>query len=456
MNSHMQFDENGNYIKEEGILRDITDRKISEVSLIRAYDELEQRVQERTAELSAINKSLKQEILDRKRAEEQKQKLEEKLRRSQKLEAIGTLAGGIAHDFNNILSAVIGYAQLAEMETPDDTESKGYLAEIVRASRRATELIRHILTFSRQYETEKKPIEIKPILKEAVKLIRATLPSTIDIREQILASTSTVLADPTQIHQVIVNLCTNSYHAMEKKGGVLSIGLEEVSIVNEQEAMALDILPGKYVKLSVGDTGKGIDESIREQVFDPYFSTKGPGEGTGLGLSTVHGIVKSCQGAVNFSSEPGRGATFYVYFPTMEHKSTARPPEVQPLQKGNERILFVDDEAAIVDTGLRMLERLGYKVTSFTCSVEALNEFRINPDKYDLLITDFTMPQMTGMELAHEIMAIRSDLPIILCTGFSTMITQDKAKALGIKEFVMKPILVDKLAGTVRKVLDNR
>ena len=280
LNSHMQFDENGNYIKEEGILRDITDRKISEVSLIRAYDELEQRVQERTAELSASNKSLKQEILDRKRAEEQKQKLEEKLRRSQKLEAIGTLAGGIAHDFNNILSAVIGYAQLAEMETPDDSESKSYLAEIVRASRRATELIRHILTFSRQYETEKRPIEVKPIMKEAIKLIRATLPATIDIREQILASTSTVLADPTQIHQVIVNLCTNAYHAMEKKGGVLSIGLEEVFIANEQEAMALDILPGNYVRLSVGDTERALMNpsgsrcSIR--IFRPRSRGRGP------------------------------------------------------------------------------------------------------------------------------------------------------------------------------------
>jgi PAS domain S-box-containing protein len=412
----------------------------------------------RKAENGAIlgYQGIMRDITERKRAEEEKRRLEAQLVRAQRMEAMGTLAGGVAHDFNNILAAIVGYAELSMLDVGADAKVKHNLKEVLRASKRAKDLVNQILAFSRQSQHELKPVEITPIVKETMKLLRASLPTTIEIRHHVEPDTGTIEADPTQIHQVLMNLCTNAAHAIGDEGGLLEVSVTKVDIDASAEPLNLDIDPGPYLKMSVCDTGHGMTSEVLERIFDPYFTTKDKGKGTGLGLAVVHGIVMSHKGGIYAESEPGKGTCFHVYFPRIEQKKELTDTEtVQTFPTGHERVLFVDDEQDLVQIAAQMLFHLGYEVTTRMSSNEALGLFRANPQRFDLVITDMTMPNMTGDTLAKALMKIRPDIPIILCTGFSERISEEKAKALGIKEFVMKPLAMNDLARRIRKVLDN-
>jgi two-component system cell cycle sensor histidine kinase/response regulator CckA len=383
--------------------------------------------------------------------------LQRQLQHAQKMEAVGTLAGGIAHDFNNILTAVMGFTEMALSKVPTERLARRDLERVLDAGARARDLVRQILAFSRPTELERRPILVSPLVKEALKLLRSSLPTTIDIQQDIVISREegVVLGDPTEIHQVLMNLCTNAAHAMRAKGGKLSVelagGVADASLVSRYP----DLRPGPYVRLTVSDTGHGIDAAVMERIFDPYFTTKAPGEGTGLGLSVVQGIVKSYGGAITVDSKPGKGSTFHVFLPRIEEVIAPEAESVEVAATGDERILFVDDEKALVDLGKQMLEALGYRVTAKTSSVEALETFRADPDAFDVVITDMTMPAPTGMELAKELMAIRPDIPIILCTGFRDLVDGKQCKAIGVRELLLKPYLRTDLARTIRKVLDQ-
>ncbi|MBW2603967.1 MAG: response regulator [Deltaproteobacteria bacterium] len=385
----------------------------------------------------------------------EEKRLEEKLLQAHKMESIGTLAGGIAHDFNNILGIIVGNTELAMDDVPEWNPARHNLNEIRTASLRARDVVKQILAFSRLSLQEMKPVRISPIIKESIKLLRSSIPATIEIHQNISSESDTVRADPTQINQVLINLCTNAAHAMGEKGGVLEVSLENIEKDEGSAIQYHDLSSEKYVRLTVSDTGHGLEPEILERIFDPYFTTKGVGEGSGMGLSVVHGIVKSHCGDISVSSEPGKGTTFQVFFPCIESKPEPEIDIAVEIPRGNERILFVDDEKAMVDTIQPMIERLGYKVSARTSSIEGLEAFRANPDRFDLVITDFTMPNMTGMELAKKLLKLRSDIPIILCTGYSEHINEDKAKGSGIRAFVMKPVVLDEIANTIRKVLDD-
>jgi len=382
--------------------------------------------------------------------------LENQLRQAQKMEAIGTLAGGIAHDFNNILGVIIGRAELSQLDLSKNDPAYQNIIEVVKAGSRAKDLVKQILAFSRQAKQERRLIQPGIIIKEALKMLRSSLPSTIEIRQNIAAESGVILADPTQIHQILMNLCTNAYHAMEKTGGVLTVSLAAIEFDPSGTDRETELAPGKYLQLMVSDTGYGIESHIMERIFDPYFTTKKPGEGTGLGLAVVHGIVNSHGGSILVESEIGKGTTFRVLLPKSEDAGkTTEIEDYIPIPPGNERILFVDDEKDLADTTRMMLERLGYQVTVRTSSVEALELFRTQPGAFDLVITDLTMPIMTGADLAKELMRIRPDIPILLCTGFSELISEEKARHMGIKEFVMKPIVMRDMAEIIRKVIDQ-
>jgi PAS domain S-box-containing protein len=392
------------------------------------------------------------DITERKRVE---LRLETQLRQAQKMEAIGTLAGGIAHDFNNILMAMLGYAEMAKIDLSEETQARGDIEEVLKAGRRARDLVRQILAFSRQIDQERQPIQLHPVIKEALKLLRASLPATIEIQQNIDVNCGAVLADPTQIHQVMMNLCANAYHAMREKGGILGVELCSVDVDAIQAMLVPNLREGPYVRLTVSDTGHGMDRTTMERIFDPFFTTKGVGEGTGMGLATVHGIVTSHSGAITVYSKAGSGTTFHIYLPRLESKTEDSSPQVESIPTGHERILIVDDEASLVRLGKQMLERLGYNVTTRTSSVETLELFRAEPDRFDLVITDQTMPNLTGVELAEELLHIRPDIPIILATGFSETVSPEKAKQLGIREYIMKPIATHELAKVTRQVLDE-
>ena len=395
------------------------------------------------------------DITERKRAERERASLEEKLRISQKMEAIGTLAGGIAHDFNNILSAIIGYAELADIDTRRESPVASSLAQILKAAFRARDLVRQILMFSRQSEVQFGPLQVNLIIKETLKLLRASLPATIQVRQD-LGDCGKILGDPTQVHQVVMNLCTNAYHAMSAEGGLLDISLASVDIDAGHLVQGETLQPGQYLKLSVRDTGHGIDPEILHRIFEPYYTTREKGAGTGLGLAVVHGIVKNHRGAIQASSQVGVGSTFDVYFPKVEDysvESEAEPEE--PVRGGNECILFVDDEPALEELGGRLLSGLGYEVVTRSSAWEALQLFKAKTMAFDLVITDMTMPQLTGEKLALEILRIRPEMPIILCTGFSEQINNERARSLGIRALVMKPFLKNEMARTIRRVLDG-
>jgi len=382
--------------------------------------------------------------------------LERRLRESQKLEAIGTLAGGIAHDFNNILSSIIGFAMLAMDQVTKNSQLHSDLEKIYNAGVRARELVSQILTFSRQKEQEKRPIRIEPIIKESLKLLRASLPSTIEIRQNIAPDLGTILADPTQIHQVFMNLCTNAAQAMEEKGGVLEVSLSNVELDSDFAYNHPGVTPGPHVKLTVRDTGKGMEPEVLEHIFEPYFTTKEQTGGTGLGLALVHGIVTSHNGTMTVQSEPGKGSTFEVYFPVTEEKPAEEVPKSDDSSRGVENILFVDDEHDLIEVGRRILEGMGYKVVTKTSSLEALDLFREDPDKFDIVITDLTMPFMPGDELAEELVRIRHDIPVILYTGYGDKISDEKLKKKCIQAYLKKPLLKSELAETIRRVLNGK
>ena len=381
--------------------------------------------------------------------------LENQLRQSQKMESIGTLAGGIAHDFNNILYPLLGFAEMLKEDIPADSPLQNSLDEILKATFRARDLVKQILAFSRQGEQEVKPLSLQPIIKEALKLLRSSIPSTIDIRQDIDPECGVVLADPTQIHQIIMNLATNAYQAMEHTGGRLHVELEQVHL--EQGRTALPGLPwGDYARLSIADTGTGIDKDTLDKIFDPYFTTKETGKGTGLGLSVVQGIVVRNHGDIQVLSEPGQGTRVLIYLPVVGNQAAAEPGEQgRPIRGGSERILLIDDEPSILKMEQQMLERLGYTVTVRTGSLEALETFRSDPEAFDLVVTDMTMPNMTGIQLAAELKMLRPELPIVLCTGFNNLVNDEKCRANGIQGFVMKPVIMKELASTIREVLDN-
>ena len=384
-----------------------------------------------------------------------KKRLETQLQQSQKMESIGTLAGGIAHDFNNILHSIIGYTELGLDDAEKGSPLHDNLQEVLIAAHRARDLVKQILTFSRQVDQRLKPLKIQMVIREALKLIRSSLPSTIEINQNISNTCGLVMADATQIHQVAINLLTNAFHTMEDQGGKLDVTLKEIDL-DMDDLKDPAMLPGSYVCLTVADTGAGIDKSILDRIFEPYFSTKEKDKGTGLGLAMVHGIVKSYGGDLRVYSEPGKGSAFHVYLPVIQTRAETKETRVvSPVEGGKERILLVDDEEQIVRMSQQMLERLGYHVTARTSSIETLEAFRAAPDKFDLVITDTTMPNMTGIELARKLMEIRSDIPIIICTGFSEKISADKATAMGIRGYVMKPIVKSELAKKMREVLDQ-
>jgi PAS domain S-box-containing protein len=392
-------------------------------------------------------------IVQRKRAEEAKLKLEAQLVQAQKMEAIGTLAGGIAHDFNNILGAITGFAELTLQSVPKDSQEYYNLKQVLKAGERARDLVKQILIFSRRAAQEKKPIQISSVIKEALKLLRASLPTTIEIKQNLAVPAALVLADPTQIHQILMNLGANAAHAMREDGGFLEVSLEEVSLDRDDLAQHPDLTPGPYVQLTVRDTGQGMDQEIVDRVFEPFFTTKEVGDGTGMGLAVVHGIVKSSGGEIKVSSRPGNGTAFIILLPKVAGEVATASAVPAPLPTGTGSILFIDDEEMLVNVTREMLKKLGYRVVAQTSSLEALKIFQTQPEKFDLVITDQTMPHMTGMQLAEEFRHIRPDIPIILCTGFSEKVSAENIRAAGINDLLLKPIVMRNLAETVKKVL---
>jgi len=385
----------------------------------------------------------------------ERKQLEEKLRQTQKMEAIGTLAGGIAHDFNNILFPIVGHTEMMIEDIPDDSPFKESLKEIYTSALRAKDLVQQILAFSRQENSELKLMKMQSIIKEALKLIRSTITTTITINQNLQPDCGAIKADPTQIHQIVMNLTTNAYHAMENDGGELKVVLKEVEL-GQQDLIHTDLTPGRYACLTISDTGIGITKDVIDKIFDPFFTTKEKGKGTGMGLSVVHGIIKNMNGKIEVDSELGKGTEFHVYLPIVENAfKIEESPIKEPMQGGDERILLVDDEEIIIKMETKALERLGYQVTSLTSSIEALEIFRTNPDKFDLIVTDMAMPKIPGNKLAAELIKIRPDIPILLCTGFSEAMTEEKVKSLGIKGLLLKPIIMKELARKIRETLDN-
>jgi PAS domain S-box-containing protein len=397
------------------------------------------------------------DISGRLEAERDREKLESQLRQAQQMEAIGTLAGGIAHDFNNILSVIIGNADILDFANGLAEAERSCLRQILDAGQRAKQLVKQIMTFSRRGGQQRLLVDLKPVVKETFGFLKATLPSSVEVRQRVPAEVGTILADPTQMQQVLMNLCTNAAHAMEgKENAVLEIGLEKTFLTKEETRFEPDVEPGEFVKLMVTDNGSGIDPLVQKRIFEPYFTTKEPGKGTGLGLSVVHGIVKAHGGFVKVRSEVGKGTSFQVFFPiASEGRQAAVPAADRMPPGGSETILLVDDEKALADMTQHMLERLGYRVETRTSPLEAIEAFRAHPTKYHAVITDMTMPQMNGISLSKKLLEMRGDLPILLCTGFSDQANEEKARANGIREFAFKPLALSDLAKTLRKMLDE-
>jgi len=387
---------------------------------------------------------------------EESRRMEKELADSEKFRALGQLSAGVAHDFNNILGAIMGYAEMAVYDIEDRNQVRLSLEQVLKASGRAKDLVNQILAFSRQSEPKKIPVKSDQIVKEALKLFRASLPTTIEIRHEIASDAGKILADSTQIHQVLMNLCANALHAIGEKEGMLDISLASEELSPGDTTAYPDLSPGPYVKMCISDNGCGMDQCTLDQIFEPYYTTKEKGVGTGMGLAVVHGIVKSHGGAISVCSEPDKGTTFEILFPKIDLEIEDKAEVIETLPTGNERIIFVDDEEVLVDLGKKILDHLGYKVTTSTSSVKALEIFRAHPDGFDLVITDMTMPGITGDQLAKEIKKIRPDIGVILCTGFSERINEEITMALGIQELLMKPIVMRDLARTVRKVLDEK
>ena len=437
----MEFDARRDFFRER-LLEDEKE-KVKHINL-----DLEQRVQKRTAQLNKSNEYLKGEIEERKNAEK-------KLLQAQKMQAIGTLAGGIAHDFNNILTAIIGYSELGLFKKKmDDKQTRISFEQINQAGERARDLVKQILTFSRKEDGKYSPVNIEPIIKETLNLIHATIPKNIEINTRINADSDLVLANPTQIHQVLMNLCTNAAHAMKDKAGVLSIVLENIHLSKKNQGPSVKLKKGQYLDLKVSDTGTGIKASNLEQIFDPFFTTKKPGEGTGMGLSVVHGIIERHGGTITLESELGKGSTFHILLPKIDNSKKTSTKTSREIPTGKERILFVDDEESITAISKEMLEEFGYKVTIKTNPTEAFKTFCDCPTIFDLVITDKNMPEMTGFELIEKILKIQPGQPVILCSGYSDRTDVEKAHSIDLK-LISKPLLMRELATSVREVLDQ-
>ena len=397
------------------------------------------------------------DITDLTRIQEEKLNLETQLRQAHKMEAIGTLAGGIAHDFNNILAAILGYSEIALEDCRDQPPLEGYLSEILKATHRAKDLTQQILTFSRQAEIAPKPVRLSSIVREVLKLLRASIPATITIHEK-LHSDATVMADPTQLHQVVMNLATNAAHTMEKNGGDLTIATADVELDLNQET--LNGPGGKrwYLQLTVADSGQGIEETLLERIFDPYFTTKSKGKGTGMGLSVVHGIVQTCGGDIRVQSTIGQGAVFTVYLPAHNVTQSLAANSTSGIDVATgrqETLLVVDDEPQIVRVMKLMLESLGYRVVAHTSSRHALQAFQETPQAFDLVMTDMTMPELNGEEFAQSVLQQRPDIPVILCTGFNEHMNEERAREIGIRRLIYKPFDRSAIADVLRTVLDN-
>ena len=398
------------------------------------------------------------DLTNARREVEERVRLEKQLRQAQKMEAIGTLAGGIAHDFNNILTAILGYAELAKEEIDTRDAILEDIEQVKRGAIRARDLVKQILTFSRKGDFAIVRLAPHLIVNESLKLLRATIPATIEIRHNIDKDCGAIRADPSRLHQVMMNLCTNALQAMENEQGVLTVSLACKELSARDVESELNVVPGPYVELAVSDTGQGMDRATMARIFEPYFTTKGYGTGTGLGLALVHGVVHECGGLIKVESEVGKGSTFRLYFPVLSDETGQAVGEgqVAPDLTGHERILVVDDEASIVAFEKFVLEGLGYRVTATTKSMQALVAFSAAPEKFDLLISDQAMPDMPGTELIEKVRAIRPDLPVILCTGYSSQVNEETAPSRGIKKFVMKPFSREELAKLVRMVLDQK
>ena len=420
-----------------------------------ANNALEIRVDERTHQLSNANLDLKKEIEIRQKFERERAELEKQLFQLQKMETIGTLAGGIAHDFNNILTPILGYTDMALEELPAESNLRFDIEQINNAAHRGKNLVQQVLTFSREVDFENKPIRLQPIIAEALNLIKASFPPGVVINQHFEEKIGTVLADSTHIHQIVMNLCMNANHAMMKTGGTLDVRLDEVKLDQRSAEKIPKLKKGEYIRLTISDTGHGMDIKTKERIFEPFFTRKEVGSGSGLGLSVVHGIINNYGGAIVVESTPGKGTTFMIYLPkygadTLESDKS----DIKPL-KGDEQILFVDDEPEITFMGKKMLENLGYKVSISSSSISALEEFKKDPDRYSLLVTDQSMPDISGTELAVLMKEIQPSLKIIIITGYADNLSDEDLSKSGISEVILKPMILDDFSKVIRRVLDK-
>jgi len=428
-------------------LSELTGRHQTQAALALLHDELDLRVKQRTVELGNANQALRAEMAERKQ-------LEDQYRQAQKMEAIGTLAGGIAHDFNNILAAIVGYSDLARMVLTDNPEVRKYLAAVLQATRRAADLVRQILTFSRQQPLERRPIQLRPVVEETIELLRATLPSTIEIDTSLAKDTPTVLADATQIHQILMNLGTNAWHAMKDGTGRLQVALEPWVIDAAHPAPDLRLRAGFYARVTFRDTGCGMSPATLQRIFEPFFTTKPLGVGTGLGLAVVHGIMDTHDGAITVDSEPGKGTSFHLYFPADAGVAIPPPPKEIPVPRGHgERVLVVDDEEVIANLLQKSLTALGYEAEFFTNSSAALASVRADPPRFALVLTDQTMPGMTGLVFANQLRQIRPGLPVIMMSGYTPALLAERVQEAGICQLLTKPMTIRTLGIAVHSAL---
>jgi len=420
-----------------------------------ANNALEKRVQDRTKQLSAANLDLKKEIEIRQKFERERTELEKKLFQLQKMETIGTLAGGIAHDFNNILTPILGYTDMAREELPEESNLRFDIEQINNAALRGKDLVQQILTFSREVDFEKKPIQIQPIVEEALNLLKASFPPSVKIKQNLDPRIGTVLADSTHIHQIVMNLCTNANHSMITTGGLLEVKLDALMVDQKIAEKIPNLKKGDYIRLTISDTGHGMDIKTKERIFEPFFTHKEVGSGSGLGLSVVHGIINSYGGAIVVDSAPGEGTKFSIYLPKHGDDPSGSLIKVKKPVKGDEHILFVDDEPEVTYMGKKMLEKLGYKVSIKSDSLSALEEFKKDPEKYSLLVTDQMMPNITGTELAILMKKISPGLKVIIITGYSDNLSEKVLSQSGIAEVILKPMILEDFSKVIRRVLDN-
>jgi len=445
----------GKIVGSRDIVRDITERKDAEQELYIYRAHLEELVEERTAEILRYARQLELEIAERKMAEQEREKLQTELQQKQKIEAIGALAGGIAHDFNNILNSILSYTELAMHSLPSESRIYSHLEKVVLSVKRAGDLVKQILTFSsRNADQDRRPMLLQPLVKEELKLTRGTLPDRIKIKMEISPDCPPIMANFIQIHQVIMNICTNSLGAMTETGGTLTVSLQEVALEDDNPVQQNNLKPGRYACLTFQDTGSGMDRQTLDRIFEPYFTTKKFGTGTGLGLATVHGIVTSHGGDCLVDSAPGRGTTFRVYFPIIDQNAAGNQQSEHSNSTGKTgSVLLIDDEQLLAEAAKIALEGYGHSVEVFTNGLKALERFMADPGRFDVVVTDQKMPGITGAELAGEILRVRADIPVVLATGFSDHLNEETAKTMGIREFVLKPLSMADLSAIISRLI---